>query len=220
MKKWIVLFILISLSVFYFNVGFFKNVEVMFFSLFKNNQPIYYSDDVLVNEINVLKKENELLKKEMNLDVDNYYICFANVIVRDDWFNYVLIDKGLSDGIKEGSGVINEKGFVGVIKNVYSDSALVSLLSGKKIAVLINTNYGVIEYNKNNSFIASGIDGIADINIDDSVVTTNFSSLIPSNLLIGKVKNVTYDEYGLSKIVDVSSSVDFNDLNVVGVILK
>ena len=56
--------------------------------------------------------------------------------------------------------------------------------------------------------------------MDFQLVTTGFSELFPSGILIGTVKKVTLDNYELTKVVEVTPSVNFDDINYVSVLKK
>ena len=45
-------------------------------------------------------------------------------------------------------------------------------------------------------------------------------TIFPSGLMVGKVKDVTTDNFDLSKVVEVEASVDFNDLDYVTVLKR
>ena len=45
-------------------------------------------------------------------------------------------------------------------------------------------------------------------------------TIFPSGLIVGKVKEVTTDNFDLSKVVEVKSSVDFNDIDYVTVLKR
>ena len=58
-----------------------------------------------------------------------------------------------------------------------------------------------------------GISDNAEIKNGAKVVTTGLSEVFPSGILIGEVKNVTKDKYDLARAVEVTPSVNFNDIN-------
>jgi len=181
-----------------------------------------YESTLVQNEI--LIKENKEIKELLDIEYEEYTIKWANIIIRDKWYDKITIDKGKKNGIKIGMAVINNHGFVGIVEQVNDYSSEITLLTNKQIAVMVSSdegfNYGVIENYKNNYYNVTGIDGLFNIKEGDYVVSTNLTSNIPDSILIGTVESITYDSFGLSKILKVKSSVDFNNLNVVGVLLK
>ncbi len=183
--------------------------------------------------INNLKIEINKLKELNNLNEDSDYKCInATVIYRDPtyWYNTITINKGLKDGIKNNSMVINNKGIIGIIKETLNNSSTVSLMTNidnkKKITVGINYNdeivYGLInKYDFNsNELIINEI--TSDIELVDKMeaFTTNFTNTFIEGISIGKVKEIKKDTNGLSNIALVTPHTNFNDIKYVCVIEK
>ena len=82
--------------------------------------------------------------------------------------------------------------------------------------------YGLISmYDSNsNTYTVEGISENVDISKGADVVTTGMGTVFPSGLMIGKVKDVTTDNFDLSKVVEVEASVDFDDLDYVTVLKR
>ena len=69
-----------------------------------------------------------------------------------------------------------------------------------------------------NTYKIEGISESDEIKEGAIVTTTGLSDIFPSGILVGNVKVVTSDNYDLTKIVEVTPSVDFNDISVVTVL--
>jgi len=87
--------------------------------------------------------------------------------------------------------------------------------------------YGYIIYKfcskysaKNNSYTVEGIGENLTIPKGAEVVTTGMGDIFPSGLLVGYVTKVTTDNFDLSKVAVVESSVNFNDLDYVSVLKR
>ena len=88
--------------------------------------------ELSLNENSVLKSELSRLEKIFNLPpLPNFRYEIARVSHREinTWWQYFVIQKGKQENIKKGYGVIFAGGIVGRIKEVYSHSAIVELLS-------------------------------------------------------------------------------------------
>lgn len=190
---------------------------------------------------NSYKAEIEELKQEINelkslLDLNNiasdYTNINATIINRNvnSWHNIITIDKGSHDGIEEGFAVVVNEGLIGKIIGVSEFTSSVKLLTSdeinNKISVKINKDgksiYGLLtnyEY-KDNVYVIEGISDIDKLEVGSYVTTTGLSELFPSGILIGTIKKVTYDNYELTKVVEVTPSVDFNDIKYVSVLKK
>lgn len=190
-------------------------------------------DSVIAQNDN-LKDEIGKLKETLNLNTilsDKVYMN-ATVVTRniDYWYNEITIDKGSKNGIEKGMAVVVPKGLIGQITKVSNYTSTVKLLSNEnmsdKISVKIKVGddyvYGLISaYDaKTNTYTVEGISENVKIEKDADVVTTGMGTIFPSGLIVGKVKEVTTDNFDLSKVVEVKSFVDFNDIDYVTVLKR
>lgn len=192
------------------------------------------SIDSVISANENLESEIKKLKETLNLNtiLSDKILLSATVIHRNIGYFYeeVTIDKGSKDGIEKDMAVINSKGLVGYTSKVSSHSSTVKLLSNdnmdNKISIKIKAGddyvYGLISKydSKTNTYTVEGISQNTEIPIDADVVTTGMGNLFPSGLLIGKVKDKVSDNFDLSKVLEVKSAVDFNDLDYISVVKK
>ena len=190
--------------------------------------------DSLIAETNNLKKEVKNLKAALNLNTtlsDKVYKN-ATVVNRniDYWYDEITIDKGKKNGIEKNMAVINSEGLIGTITKVSNYTSTIKLLSSKnlgdKISVKINIGdsyvYGLIsKYNsKKNTYTVEGISENVEISKGAEVVTTGMGDTFPSGLLLGHVKKISTDNFDLSKVAVVTSSVDFDKIEYVAVLRR
>lgn len=182
--------------------------------------------------IKELEKEIDDLKEALDLNdtITDYKEINAEVVNRNvgAWYNTLNINKGSKSGIKEGMAVIVNKGLIGKVINVSNFTSTVKLLStdelSNKISVKIEQDdksvYGLLtSYNqKKNIYLIEGISDNTEIKNGSRVVTTGLSEVFPSGILVGEVKSVTKDKYDLARAVEVTPSVDFDDINIVTVL--
>ena len=193
----------------------------------ENIDSVISSNDNLREEIKKLKEELELKTVLSEKELINATIVYRNL---GYFYEEVTIDKGKKEGIEENMAVVNSKGLIGRTSKVSNHSSSVKLLSNdnmnNKISVKIRINedyiYGLIsKYNsKTNIYTVEGISQNIEIPEGADVVTTGMGSIFPSGLLIGKVKKITTDNFDLSKVVEVESTVNFNDLDYVTVVKR
>lgn len=184
------------------------------------------------SRIKELEGEVDNLKKSLDINstITDYKTINAVVVNRNvgAWYNTLNINKGSKSGIKEGYAVITDKGLIGKITSVGNFTSTVKLLSTdesiNKISVKIEVDdksiYGLLSsYNKkNNTYLVEGISDSSEIKNGSKVVTTGLTDAFPSGILIGEVKSVTKDRYELAKAVEVTPSVDFNDIDIVTIL--
>lgn len=214
------------------------------FSDFGKLDDVLKENDVLEDKVNrisllesentELKKEIENLKKELNITnvLSDYEYINATVITRNVsyWYNTLSIDKGKKDGIKDGMVVVNSSGIVGKISNATNNTSDVKLITANdtnnKISVSIisgdNKLNGVINgYNYDNkTATVEGISNTDNVTAGDLVYTSGLGGVFPAGILVGTVADIKTDSYDLSKIISVTLSANFDDINYVAVLRR
>lgn len=131
----------------------------------------------------------------------NYKFTSANVI-RNSYAatdNYLLINKGLKDSIKEDFGVITSKGILGITdKTSHNYATVISILNTtSRISALLKKtdHYGSLTWNVKNPNIVqlTDIQKNADVNIGDTIITSGRSSIFPKGIPIGTVEDFKLD---------------------------
>ena len=191
----------------------------------RKNEKLIISDDLTNIYIKELEKDIKEYKEISKLnDCINSTIIYRNP---EYWYDELTINKGSIDNIKKGSLVINNKGIIGTISNVYENTSTISLITNinsNRLTVGITNNeetiYGLItSYDKNkNEITISELTKDININGELNVITTNFTNTYKEGLIIAKVKEIKDDSNGLSKNVIATSVVDYNDIKYVCVI--
>ncbi len=181
-----------------------------------------------------LRRQLEALKSELNIDytLSDYDYLNATVISRNVgyWFNIITIDKGSYSGVEKDMVVINAKGLIGKVIRTTSFTSDVRLITtsdtNNKISVSISNGsdnlYGLINsFDYSDNYLeVEGISNTKNVSIGDRVYTSGLGGIFPSGILIGEVSDITTDSYDLAKLIKVSPSVDFNDINYVSVLKR
>ena len=190
--------------------------------------------DSLTTENTELRKQLESMKEELDIDytVNQYEYLNATVISRNIsyWYNTITIDKGTYNGVETNMVVVNSDGLIGKVVSTTTFTSDVKLLTtsdtNNKISVAIsngsNKLYGLIkDYNYNtNSLEVEGISNTETVSIGSYVYTSGLGGVFPSGILIGKVTEITTDEYDLAKIINVSPIADFDNINYVAILKR
>lgn len=195
---------------------------------------IPFSNDKINTCDNINKElENQIneLKEVINVnDILSEYELINAVVISHDigyWYDEITINKGQTDDIKEGMVVINNSGVIGKVVSTTNLNSTVRLLTSQNIgktSIKIENNgqylYGIISSydEKNNVYLVEGIS--KDVDISSSVLTTGYGDKFPAGILVGEVVNSKSDNYDLTKTIEISPSVDFNNLNIVSVIKR
>ncbi len=162
-----------------------------------------------------LKDENARLWRYYNITKSNpdYQILPANVIRRDssDDFYSFTIDAGTNSGVSLQDPVITGNGLIGFVSSINAVSSKVTtILSPDMQAGALDkksSDSGIIT--GNSSYCDKGysvltkIDANAKIKENDIIVTSGIGGIYPANLIVGKVKELRYDEYDATKFAVV-----------------
>ncbi len=179
----------------------------------------------MLDETLILKskeQEQEILSLKELLDIKKVYssydVVFSTVIMENVISSSFTIDKGKSSSIKKGDAVITNDGILGIVDVLYDNSAVVKLLSTKNtnLSIKVNDIYGALSYDHDNIFVINDIKTSFEVKIGDKVYTTGMGNL-PSGILVGTVKEIKEDNYGISNILFVEGAY-FNNTRYVGVL--
>ncbi|MBR3363226.1 MAG: rod shape-determining protein MreC [Bacilli bacterium] len=190
--------------------------------------------DSIISANDNLKDEVKKLKESLKLNtaLSDRVLVNATVIYRNIgyWYDEITIDKGSKDGIEKDMAVVTSKGLIGRTSKVSRHSSSVKLLSNdnmnNKISVKIKVKddyiYGLISKydSKRNVYTVEGISENVEIPDGADVVTTGMGAIFPSGLLVGNVEKITTDNYDLSKVIEVKSSVNYDDIDYVTVVKR
>ncbi|MBQ3409486.1 MAG: rod shape-determining protein MreC [Clostridia bacterium] len=176
----------------------------------------------------VLEAENKTLKEQLNL-AENYkeYETIPGYVIQKDFSNYskvLVINLGSEDGIQTGMTVVAERGLVGYVVSVESNSS--------KVQTIVDTASVVSGFisNSEKSLVARGlldtnerikgtyIDNDVVINEGDSITTSGLGGIYPKNIIIGKVGEIVNTQNKTNRYVYIDVAVDFNNLSNIIVI--
>ncbi len=154
-----------------------------------------------------------------------YSSTTATVIGRNPsyWNASILIDKGSSDGVKQGQPVVNSEGVVGKIAEAGPRTSKVILLTDSQFSVA-----ALIQRSRDNGVVSGSLDGLcrmhylradAQLQPGDMVITSPLSSSFPEGLLIGEVVSVGGSLNQSSLECVIRPVVSFSQLEEVLVIL-
>ncbi len=173
-----------------------------------------------------VRLENErlrlLLDFKEELEVDTLP---AQVIAEDasSWFRTVMIDKGRDQGVSEGMPVVVAEGVVGRVVRSSPDFARVLLITDASSAVasLLQDNRarGVCR-GRGEQLVFDFVMRQEEVAIGDRVVTSGMGGVFPKGLVVGLVKSVERQEFGLFQAIEVYPTVDFSHLEEVLVLLR
>jgi rod shape-determining protein MreC len=137
--------------------------------------------------------------------------------------NYILLDKGSRNGIRNNMGVVGPNGVVGVVKDVGDNfCSVISFLHSKsKVSVQVSKSNFVSMVWKGINPAFAEIDDIAKhvpIKKGDTVYTSNETWFYPAHMMVGKVEQFELNAGNNFYQLKVKLSTDFSNLNYVYVV--
>ncbi len=150
----------------------------------------------------------------------------AQVVLHDltGWFQTLMIDKGLRDGIGVDMAVVNDEGVVGRILEVSDRYARVLLITdaGSSIDAVIQRNRvrGIVGGKDANTCVLKYVRGNLDVQEGDLVVSSGKDGVFPKGLRLGTVQGVYKDPLDLFQKIDVKPVVRLSALEEVLIIKR
>lgn len=199
------------------------------------------------NQIEKLTAENERLRLALqnrkNADVEleqlkgvldlagkaEYRVVSAKVISQGSstsFSNTITIDAGRTSGIRPNMTVISGFGLVGVVKEVYSGSALVELASDPSFKVgarIAGTQQiGILSGQGSRKALLQLLDNTTTVKAGDVILARGSSNGRPfvPGVPIGEVTAVDNSASAVTQTAEVKFYVNFSTLGVVSVVVK
>ena len=203
---------------------------VAFTQLKEINQQLSLENNRLLNEISRLadlSTERNPQSEDFIALRDSFSYIPARVIRNsvNRQHNFLVIDKGIQDGLEQDMGVISSRGIVGVVSHVSDHYALV-------ISLLNTQQHFTAELKKSGTFGTLRWDGVdyrrvflseipqhIEISVGDTVVSSVFSLVFPPGIPLGYVKSGSLKR-GTFLELEVELFEDFKSLHYVNVVSR
>ncbi|KAB7708618.1 rod shape-determining protein MreC [Bacillus aerolatus] len=179
----------------------------------------------LESDVARLKKDNQELRNVLGKkkSLADYEPVQATVIARnpDRWYDVITIDQGEANDIQPNMAVITAEGLIGKVKNTSKFTSTVQLLSAhdsrNRVSAMIQGKsniFGLIEgYDKEQkSLLMTKIPYDSSVKKGMLVTTSGKGGVFPKGLVIGKIKKMVPDEFGLTQTALIEPAASFNDL--------
>ena len=182
-----------------------------------------------IKDISAYKEENERLRRLLAI-ADNYeYETVAARVVAyetDNWFSYVTLDKGTSDGIEISDTVITADGLLGQVTEAGPNWAKVSTIinpeSSAGVRISRNGEIGIVEgdatLSKSRKCRLGYLTANASIIAGDILKTSGLGGIYPPGLLVGKISQISKDNMGRLDYAIIEPFINFDKLYEVVVI--
>ncbi|MBM7648949.1 rod shape-determining protein MreC [Bacillus ectoiniformans] len=207
--------------------GFFADVENLR-NTYKENEKLKAQLDQLAqleSDVARLEKDNQELRNVVDKEksLADYDPINATVIARnpDRWYDVITIDQGQASGIEPNMAVVTGEGLIGKVKSTSKFTSTVQLLSAhdpkNRVSAVIQGKksvYGLIEgYDKDKGTLKmTKIPYNAKVEKGVTVTTSGLGGVFPKGLIIGKVKKLVPDQFGLTQTALIEPAAKYYDL--------
>ncbi len=144
----------------------------------------------------------------------------VTVIAHDDtpYVQAITIDRGTSEGVREGSVVVTHRGLVGRVERANLTSSKVRLITdiNMSVAVRLQTESrttGVLRgQSRGNLLVIAYIPQTDVVSVGDVVITSGLGEVFPEGLVVGKVARVERKDTDPFQAAVVEPAVEMDKL--------
>ncbi|CAM3929965.1 rod shape-determining protein MreC [Flavobacterium jumunjinense] len=188
----------------------------------KEKNAILAEENARLKQLLFNKKDTLLNFKNISYNDAEFFSVTKAKVIKNTFNtrqNYLTINAGTKNNVKENMGVINERGIVGVVEHTSNKYAtIISILNiNQKINAKIKNSdhFGTLTWDGTNAGYVQLVDvpRLASIKKGDSIVTGSESVFFPENIPIGKIDKVFIDKKTNYYTINVRL---FNDMTALG----
>ena len=174
--------------------------------------------------------EKTLLRDTASTKLDSFvqqYTFVAAKVINNSVSNnnnFITINRGSSDGVKVGMGVISSNGVVGIVRGVSAHFAQIMSILHKQTRVSAslkhNSYFGSLVWRGNDPQFATleDIPKHADMKAGDTIQASGLSTIFPGGLMIGTVESFRNKAGSNFYSIQVKLSCDMSNLQYVYVV--
>jgi rod shape-determining protein MreC len=179
-------------------------------------------------ELEDVRLENQRLRTLLSLPQSKALHTETALLIGKDssnWTKTIMVNKGTSNGIREGMAVVSAAGLVGKITEASaraSKAALIIDFNSKIPAKVLRSReegvvFGTLQAGRGICKMKY-IQG--DVTPGDKIISSGLGGIYPRGLLIGEVIAVEEEENKLYRIAEIEPAVNLSTLEEVMVVIK
>ena len=138
--------------------------------------------------------------------------------------NYIIINKGLKNGVKSDMGVLSQQGIVGVVRDASANYAIVQPIlnphSRFSCKIKGSNADGILIWEGGDSRLAklTQYPKYEKIEVGDTIVTSGFSDFFPEGIMVGTVEDYKSETDDNFYSLSIKLSTDFGALKNVFIV--
>lgn len=190
----------------------------------------------LVEENQELQEENAVLRKMLNkrihrsieseLKMIEYNTVPGNIISssHDRGNNFMILDRGIENGIQAEQGVLSPRGVAGIVTSVASNySSIMPLIHSQALIsckLKKNNYFGIGKWDGKDYRIGilEDIPNHVEVETGDTIVTRGSSGFFPPDQVLGYVKSSEKDESSGFQSIKFEYATDYRNIESVYII--
>jgi rod shape-determining protein MreC len=138
--------------------------------------------------------------------------------------NYVVINKGDYDGIKQGMSVRTDAGLVGMIIGTSDNYSLIEMVNNRNVKIsakILRTGIdGILTWSGGEYFNLNNIPTSFDVKKGDVVLTSEFTNKYPADVPFGEVVKVIDEKNSLFFNIKIKPYVNLSTVEQVFIVKK
>lgn len=182
--------------------------------------------EILRDALHKATKDTTLTERLMHQRLAGYTMIPATVVSNSNERenNYLVIDKGETDGIRPEMGVVGGGGVVGIVYLTGPHHSLVIPVTNRKSSISCRVRgqnyFGYLQWD-GASLRHAYVDDVpryARVRKGEVVETSGYSAVFPPGIFVGRIRNITNSPDGQSYKLDVTLGTNFANLRDVEVV--
>lgn len=198
-----------------------------YFSMKEKNRILQEENAILSAQLRHYKmlEEADSCQLALGAPVDGFSYIFAKTerVSIGGQHNHIILNKGWEDGVRIHSGIITDRGVVGIIEATDRNHSYGRTLMNPNISVSVRLGHSdrvgpmVWDGRSTSEALVQGIPLSVKTTPGDTVWTSGYSSIFPSGISVGTVKGSS-TRNGATMDVKVNLLMDFSSVDFVTIV--
>lgn len=210
----------------YTNVIGFFNLQQVNRQLTDQNIALQRETEILRQALTSATKDTTMTEKLMREKLNGYAMVPATVVSNSSerTNNYLVIDRGETDGIRPEMGVVGGGGVVGIVYLTGPHHSLVIPVTNRKSSISCRVRgqnyFGYLQWD-GASMLSAYVDDVpryARVKVGQAIETSGYSAVFPPGIFVGRVSKISNSADGQSYRLDVTLGTNFANLRDVSVV--